>query len=202
MSLETRQLEARVRSLERALKQERTAHIAVATVVLETADNPQVFVDRIEAMARAVVQDKRTPRPIRDAVLAARDLFRRTVEQRTGRPQHLFDPDVGHVSPAAVEELAAKDAPQLSLEDPRDTHAATVNWQDRLRDDVVAAFQDHGPMCDPEMWTALAGRARREVLFTARVDLCRSGRLVTVKDERRVRNGVDWPVYDLIERAA
>ena len=198
--LDRRALEARVRALELALRRERTAHIAVATAVLDTADDPRRFVERLEAMARGVVRDSRTPQQTKDAVLAARDLFRRTVEQRTGRPQQLFEPDVGHVSPAAASALAAMREEQLTLDDPRDAHADVTAANDRLRDAVLAEFKTRGPLIDPELWGALAGRAPRERVFTARVELTRNGRLTVVN--RRARNGQDWPVYDLIERSA
>lgn len=184
---------ARLRTLERALRQERTAHIAIATVVLDTADNPERFVARIEALARAVVRDKKTPRATKDAVLAARDLFRRTVEQRTGRPQQLFDPDVGHVLPRQVERIAAMDAPQLSLDDARDVHrdriAADAGVQARVLDALRAADR---PLTDVDLW-GLIPELTQDSVYNARVALHRAGRLV-----RDVTG--NHPTYALLER--
>jgi hypothetical protein len=181
--------ESHIKNLERALRDERTGLIAVARVFMEDAPDPGRLLGRLEAMVRQAERNG-APARTRDAIAYGHSVLARAREQMQGRPQQLFEPDVGHIKPSAVEKLTAPDEHQqvgLGFAESRplgDVQAADAERQEfalRLRTRIIDCYEDGGAMTDAELraaYTRHYGALKAETLKAQRTELARLGRLV------------------------
>lgn len=197
--------EQHVKNLERALKEERTGLVALARAFLEESPDPNALVRRVEGMVR---QAERAGAPLktRDAIRFGHSILTRAAEQLQGRPQTLFDPDVGHVPPAKAEVLSRPpEAEQLGLGITERNSVADVETerQERarsaaeVRSALLRLFQESGPMSDQDMVAAYlrSGRKLSPVVLKAnRRELSRLGRLV--KDGTAANGDPRWMLLE------
>lgn len=147
-------------ALERALLEERLAFAAITKVMLQECPDPARFLARLEAMVHAAEQSPRTPVATRRQLIAAAMFVRTAIERETGKPQSLFEPNVGHVSGAKVDKLvAATDEPsqmgllgqESVLGDATAAHEDRVATLQKVHDAIVTVVRAHGPMTDREL---------------------------------------------------
>ena len=192
----------RMKNLERALQVERTGLVALAMAFIREHGEPERLRARVDAMVRAAAANPKTSPGLRDTLVNGQALIEQGLRVEAGRPQKLFEPDVGHVKPAEVLTLADPPEQQLSLDAPADVHAERSTWEERTAAGIVRALELHGPCTDDELhahYTALAAYPLLTVpsLRARRVALSRTGRVV---DSGERRDGL--PVWTLIERKA
>lgn len=180
---------SRIKNLERALLEERTAVIAIATMALREARDPEALLRRVEGTAVALARQPRSSPKTREATQAAATAFRRAAEIEMGRPQGLFDPDVGHVSPEAVQRLVEDSnapLPGIDLDGGRSQREASL---DRAIVRLLAV-----PCTDPDLHIRVMGdgllAADRREVYHRRVALTKAGRVV---DTGQRAPGVTWP---------
>lgn len=188
---------ARTKTLERALKEERTAILAVVMAVLrESAVDPERLLARLEAMGAAAAgrsKGKEKERQQRDLFVAAEKYVRNALAIEAGRPQQLFEPNVGHTKPEEVETLADGFGTQMALETPEDTHRALSEAEEDTDRKIIAALEHStSALTDADLAERVA--APGSLVRTRRAALTQSGRLVN--GERR--NGT--PTFNLVER--
>jgi hypothetical protein len=176
---------ARERSLERALRDERRALVSVAAVALRAARDPDELVARLEVIARRAVEQPRNPARTCEALTYASRAFANARAIELGKPQRLFDLDVGHVAPGGVRNLIdGADPGQTSLFEPEVVLGLADGAAEELLELVVDVFRDADePLDDAELRTRV--RCARPLLTAAaiarsRVELVRRGRLVVV----------------------
>lgn len=195
---------ARVRQLERALRDERTALVAIATMALREARDPEALLRRVEGSAAAVAAQPRSSPKSREALRAAAEAFRHAVAIEMGRPQALFEPDVGHVRPEAVTKMVVDAPPPLPGMD-----AAGGRAQREAALDASILRVLRVPRTDPGLHQAVMRDGsvhapdRREVYYR-RVALTQAGRVAatgtTVPGETWPdRPGEPAPLWGLIE---
>jgi hypothetical protein len=188
-AINKRAQEQRVKNLERALKEERTGLVAVAKAFLESSENPAALLRRLEVMARNA-EDKRVPARTRDAIAHGHAVLQRAAEQTQGRPQGLFDPDVGHVPPARVRALTEAPVQQQiglgftesdPLLDVRAERAERTQGEQAIRDMIVECLRAK-PLTDRQLEVECRRRLMPLKLTTVRqyrTELSRLGRLVS-----------------------
>lgn len=199
------------RSLERALKEERTAIAAITKCFLLECPSPERALARIEAMVRAADANPRTTAATRRTLIDGATFVRTAIERELGKPQSLFDPHVGHVKGEAVDKLVqGSEVPeQLGLaHDGKlgDTVAAHEERTETLavvQNALVDVIRTHGAMTDAGLWymysqNITVPRQSAAEISARRKELTRSGRL------RRAGSATDAggvPKWDLVERA-
>lgn len=172
----------------RVLRQERTAHIALAEAYLREANDPDSLLARVDRMVRAAIANPRTPAPRRAALLAAQAFLTRACQIRAGEPQALFDPDAGHVNPNHVTAIVDAPDPLLlalpGLDDPDAAHREREATTRRVEAGIVAALAASAAgLTDEQIPAAYARLAayplvEPSTLRRTRADLTRRGRLV------------------------
>jgi hypothetical protein len=203
---------AHQRSLERALREERLAIAAIVKVMLIEVPDPARVLARLDAMTRAAEANPRVPATVRRQLLDATRFVRTAIERETGRPQSLFDPDVGHTSPRDVDALVRPtNGPQQlglvghsgsMLGDVEAAHDDRVRTIQAVHTALVGLFQEHGALTDRELYSrytltnvrgALPQQSQKAVT-ERRKELTAAGRVVSAG-----RGPRDEPAWNLVE---
>lgn len=202
------------RSIERALQEERLAIAAIVKVMLIEVPDPRRVLARLDAMTRAAEANPRVPPTVRRQLLDATRFVKTAIERETGKPQSLFDPHVGHVSPKDVNALVAPtEGPQQlglinhgsTLGDVEAAHDDRVRTISTVHTALVGILREHGkPVTDRELHALYQmhnvgnplPRQSAGAIVERRKELFAAGRLVTAGREGGV------PQWDLVERDA
>lgn len=199
---------AHLRSLERALREERLALAAIVKVMLIEVPDPARVLARLDAMTRAAEANPRTPRAIVKQLLDATLFVKTAIERETGRPQSLFDPHVGHVKDTDVDKLVepTNGPQQLGLQqgegllgDAEEAHRERVEVLFRVHNMLIELYQQHGALSDTDLHTHYKARAAsfpqerlpvqtKGALVERRRELAASGRVV--------RAGEKWKLVE------
>lgn len=196
--LKARAEEQRVKNLERALKEERLGLIAICRVLIEESDVPPArILARLESMARAPGKSHlQMPQRTRDAILHGHAVMSRALEQLQGRPQGLFDPHVGHISPKKVERITeVPQEPQMGFGATERNPLGDVPKREELsaltviQEGIVKCY-DNGPLSDKQLlaeYIMRFGRISQRTIIEARVALTKKGRVIELQrdGERR-----------------
>lgn len=205
-------LEKRVRNLERSLREERQALLAVTTAFLKEANDPAALVARLEGMCRAAQANRKVKPHVREALLHALNLVKSATAIHMEKPQPLFNPDVGHTDPTKVKELvsggeqpqqtgmAFQDDGQAALGDVEEAHQEQEQFHEQVRTHVLDLYREHGAMTDDalmlrHMRSGNPVHASYEIVKKERRHLSSIGRLTKVD----AQDGN--PLYDLTERS-
>jgi hypothetical protein len=203
--------EAHVKSLERALREERLALAAIVKVMLIEVPDPARVLARLDAMTRAAEANPRTARAVVKQLLDATLFVKTAIERETGRPQSLFDPHVGHVKDTDVDRLVepSEGPQQLGLQqgegllgDAEAAHQERVEVLGRIHNALIELYRQHGALSDADLHTHYKARAAsfpqerlpvqtKGALDERRRELAATGRIV--------RSGGKWT---LVEAAA
>lgn len=202
--------QATVRSLERALQEERLAIAAVTKVMLIEVPDPGRVLARLDSMVRTAELNPRVPVSVRRQLLDAARFVRTAIEREQGRPQSLFDPHVGHVKKEAVDALVAptESPEQLGfvtnesvLGDVEVAHEQRVQTIVAVHGALVECLRSEGSATDAELWSRYQRMLAPGVPFQSRraiterrKELVAAGRVVRVDP----RGGV--PAWDVVER--
>jgi hypothetical protein len=201
------------KALETALADERLAVAALTKVMLQECPDPMRFLARLEAMVHAAEQSPRTPVATRRQLIAAATFVRTAIERETGKPQSLFEPNVGHVSGAKVDALVdGTDGPsQLGLlgqesvlGDASAAHDDRVTTIKAVHDAIIILLRERGPLTDRELhghylrWRAASDWPPQSyaTLSERRKELTTAGRVVS--SGRRL--GSTTTTWDVVER--
>lgn len=203
--------DARIRSLERAVKEERLALAAIVKVMLIEVPDPARVLARLDAMSRAAEANPRTPAAVRKQLIDATLFVKTAIERETGRPQTLFEPDVGHVKPKDVDSLVepTEGPQQLGLQqdeglfgDVQDAHRERVATMTSVHAAIVVLLQREGPLTDRELWTHYVAdggtpQQSQKAITERRRELVGSGRVVGAGKGLRGE-----PAWRLVEQEA
>jgi hypothetical protein len=162
-------------------------------------------------MARSAENNPRTPATVRRQLLDATRFVRTAIERETGRPQALFEPDVGHVRPKDVDALVAPTTgPQqlglvnnASFTDVEEAHDDRVRTIAAVHTALVGILKDQGAATDRELHGRymLLGdalpRQSQKAITERRRELVAAGRIVSAG--RGLRGE---PAWDVVEREA
>lgn len=184
----------RIRNLERALRKERLGLVGIALAFLKESPDPARLMARLERMVEAAAVDPRKAKAapvLRDGLA----LIKRAMEQELGKPQGLFDPDVGHVPPDEAQELTELPADQpISLLSPDQMIQYREAGEREVRALIIEALRQ-GPATDAELvarYLALGGPPhKRRSIQRHRIELARLGRITSVPSEQG-GNGASW----------
>jgi hypothetical protein len=193
--------EAHVKSLERALREERLALAAIVKVMLIEVPDPARVLARLDAMTRAAEANPRTARAVVKQLLDATLFVKTAIERETGRPQSLFDPHVGHVKDTDVDRLVepSEGPQQLGLQqgegllgDAEAAHQERVEVLGRIHNALIELYRQHGALSDAESFPQERLPVQTKgALDERRRELAATGRIV--------RSGGKWT---LVEAAA
>jgi hypothetical protein len=186
--VQKRAKEQHLKNVERALKEERTGLVAIARVFLEEAENPGAVIRRLEAMVRAA-ENGNTPARTRDALRYGYQVLSRAAEQAQGKPQGLFDPNVGHVRTDAVNRLVNSQDHQVGLfatnreplRDVVDAGQERAQFSTKTREIILGCYRDLGELTDDELAAECQLKrvfVTRGTLKSYRKELTRLGRLI------------------------
>lgn len=202
----------RIKNLESALKLERTGLLAITKVLLRElppARQDQVL-EHLDTMVRHAIQNPNAKEALRTTLVSGRELVARALEQELGRPQQLFDPNVGHIKRSAVNELipGSEEQEQLGIgaatgADIRDLHTDRTTTYRAIQAGIMKVLRDGEAGTDAELWrrytTAAAGPpVTRSVFYYRRTDLVSRGLLRRVPVPEGQEQ--DVPRWDLTER--
>lgn len=183
-----KKLEAkRVKNLERALKEERLGLMALTLAFCRTHGDTAALVAKVNAMAAAVADDPRASAGLRAAMVHGRAYVENAVAAELGRPQRLFEPDVGHVSPDRAGALVEAGPEQMTLGGPEATITERDNFAQRVDAGLVAALEV-GALGEDELFARYAinpdnPRASKAQLRRRRRHLANLGRLVKTAED-------------------
>jgi hypothetical protein len=200
------------RSLERALLEERLAIAAIVKVMLIEVPDPARVLARLDAMTRAAEQNPRVPPTVRRQLIDATRFVRTAIQREQAKPQELFDPHVGHVSPKDVNALVAPtDGPQQlglvnhgsTLGDVEAAHEDRVRTISTVHAALVGLLREKGAMTDRELFTrylianaeGALPRQTQKAITERRRELVAAGRVVTAG-----RGDRGEPAWDILER--
>lgn len=202
--------EARIKELERALKDERIGVLGIAIAFLRESTAPHALARRLEVMAHNAVDNPKVRAGTRTALVEGNKLVQRALAIELEKPQPLFEPDLGPANPAQVAEAVERSdagAGQASMDLSGGDDAASSALDERQRtldrvyEAIVALLHEHGAMTDAEIQARYAARAdflpqSAGALRARRTELTRRRRLVASKDKR---DGA--MIWDLLERS-
>src|SRR4051794_17334380 len=84
---------AKVRNLERALKEERLGLTAIGIAFAKTHGDADAMLGALENMVRAAMEDPRVSAKTKQAMLSGQQILERALAIHRGRPQPLFNDD-------------------------------------------------------------------------------------------------------------
>lgn len=202
--------DAHIKALERALREERLALAAVVKVMLIEVPDPARVLARLDAMSRAAEQNPRTSAAVRKQLLDATLFVKTAIQRERGRPQELFEPDVGHTRPKDVDALVeASDGPQQlglvnneQIGDAGEAHDERVRTIGQVHTALIGLYREHGALSDRELHGHYAvvaptrglPRQTQGAVTERRRELLAAGRL-----SRAEQRGGE-PAWDLVER--
>lgn len=183
-----KKLEAkRVKNLEAALKEERLGLMALTLAFCRSHGDTDLLMSKVNAMAAAVADDPRASAGLRAAMIHGRAYIENAVAIESGRPQRLFEPDVGHVKPDDAARLVNAGPEQMSLGGPQASMEQRDDFVQRVDAGLVAALEV-GALTEEELFARYAlntanPRASKAQLRRRRRQLANVGRLVKTTDE-------------------
>jgi hypothetical protein len=141
----------RVKNLERALKTERTGLLAMGVAFCREGNNPAGLLARLDAMASAVANDGKAPGGLRESIVNGRAIVEQAIALESGRPQKLFEPDVGHSDPAQVAALVDAPPEQLSLNGSEERLTELNAFEAQVEAGLLETLQQ-APLADDELY--------------------------------------------------
>lgn len=183
-----KKLEAkRVRNLEAALKEERLGLMALTLAFCRSHGDPDRLMAKVNAMAAAIADDPRASAGLRAAMVHGRAYIENALAVEAGRPQRLFEPDVGHVKPDQAVRLVNAGPEQMTLGGPEASMNQRDDFSQRVDAGLVAALEV-GALTEEELFARYAinpdnPRASQAQLRRRRRHLANLGRLVKTSEE-------------------
>lgn len=218
-SVESKVQAKKVANLERALKEERLALTAIATVFVKTHGNPDALFAALDRMVTAAADNPRVKPRVKQTLIDGHRILDRALAIHRGKPQPLFDadenrPKQGVVNPSEVRQLTEPEGDEqqgLPLNGGGVEEAVAAMEERgaltrRIDDAIVRLVRENEPMTDVELYDVYCADADTpkvpwDVFYGHRTDLTRRGRVID-NGERRFVRGRMRPLWDLIERTA
>ena len=192
--------ERRLKNVESSLKLERTANLAIAKAFVRECPNPERLLARLDGMVRAAMEDEYMKPEMRQVLIAGRDLVARAIEQEQGKPQGLFDPDVGHISPRAVNRIV-DNAAAPTLTSDIDEHRRRREFERTSEDEILRLIREHGALTDEQllieyMKANRGPKLNAHNLYYRRTALVKRGQLA--KSEQSSENNTLWDTAERV----
>lgn len=182
-----KKLEAkRIKNLEAALKEERLGLMALTLAFCRSHGDTDRLVAKVNAMAAAVADDPRASAGLRAAMVHGRAYIENAVAVEAGRPQRLFEPDVGHVKPDQAAALVDAGPEQMTLGGPEASITHREDFAQRVDAGLLAALEV-GALGEDELFARYAmnqdnPKASQAQLRRRRRHLANVGRLVKTSE--------------------